>query len=114
MAKRFDVSPDVPLSQEALAELRQRYAMLTRRAFSRSMPTPWSAANWTGAAGHRGLSSSKCWSRRGRRYEGLADSFCEWPRPRWINPSNSNLPFAKREHAYRTCCPPRLAQEGKQ
>jgi hypothetical protein len=29
MTKRLDISPDVPLSPEALAELRQRYAMLS-------------------------------------------------------------------------------------
>lgn len=29
MSKRFDVAPDVPLSPEALADLRQRYAMLS-------------------------------------------------------------------------------------
>jgi hypothetical protein len=30
MLKRLEASPDLPLSQEALAELRQRYAMLSK------------------------------------------------------------------------------------
>lgn len=30
MAQRLDVSPDLPLAPDALAELRQRYAMLSK------------------------------------------------------------------------------------
>jgi hypothetical protein len=41
MAKRLDVSPDLPLSPEALAELRQRYAMLSTPSLQEVYADAW-------------------------------------------------------------------------
>ena len=41
MAKRLDVSPDLPLSPEALAELRQRYAMLSKPSLQQVYADAW-------------------------------------------------------------------------
>jgi hypothetical protein len=41
MAKRLDVSPDLPLSLDALAELRQRYAMLSKSSLQEVYADAW-------------------------------------------------------------------------
>lgn len=61
MAHCPDVSPDPPLTLEALAELRQRYSMLSRPSLEQVYADARERCKQDSSGRPPGLSSSKCW-----------------------------------------------------